>query len=265
MAKSDSMSMDRSHGMARWMLERLDLPVRIVGGDATARGFQRVLEEEAMDERVEAEAYDELVSRHWNLLHAPFIRLLDSLHVDRGTVLDIGCGPGQLTVALARRYPNLRIRGVDISPEMLDLARGHARTAGVAARVSFSLGDAKQLHGEGETFDWVYSHYTVHHLSDPVVLFDAADRLAGDRGTVVIRDLLRQNRLMIGIQVLFSRLALGYTETQLKQCRESLQASLCWEEVRQCCRQSRLRDAELRRQSLLDYVILRRPRCKSRE
>ncbi len=246
-----------SHGVAHWALNNLDAPLGLMNVAGMGGRNGRVLEEEVMDDRTEAEAYHALVETHGRLLHAPFVKFLDTLDIGHGTALDIGCGPGQLTVALALRHPGLKLHGVDLSSEMLARARSHAARAGVADRVTFEQADAKTLVGENGAYNLVYSHFTLHHLETPSVLLDAADRLAGDEGTVVIRDLRRLPAWLVETQVLFSRWALRYTPVQIKQCRESLRASLSWAEAVRHCRNSRLRDATLTRTSLLDYVIVR--------
>jgi trans-aconitate 2-methyltransferase len=54
----------------------------------------------------------------------PFADLLARVDADApGLVVDLGCGPGELTLGLAERWPDARIIGVDSSPEMLDRAR----------------------------------------------------------------------------------------------------------------------------------------------
>jgi len=56
----------------------------------------------------------------------PFFELTGRIGVDRPhTVVDLGCGPGELTLTLAERWPNARITGIDSSPEMIDKALAH--------------------------------------------------------------------------------------------------------------------------------------------
>lgn len=56
-------------------------------------------------------------------------------------VADLGCGPGNLTVALARRWPGATVTGLDNSPEMIEGARAAAARA--AGNLSFALGDVR--------------------------------------------------------------------------------------------------------------------------
>ena len=50
----------------------------------------------------------------------PFVDLLSRVHAaDPRLVVDLGCGPGQLTASLAQRWPDAQIVGLDSSPEMI--------------------------------------------------------------------------------------------------------------------------------------------------
>ena len=71
----------------------------------------------------------------------PFFDLLARVGADDpGYVADLGCGPGNLTAALADRWPAAEVVGVDNSPEMIDAARATARSRD---RLSFALADIR--------------------------------------------------------------------------------------------------------------------------
>ena len=70
----------------------------------------------------------------------PFFDLVSQVGAtDPGYVADLGCGPGNLTAALARRWPGATVVGVDNSPEMIEAARATAARDG--ENLSFALGD----------------------------------------------------------------------------------------------------------------------------
>src|ERR1700684_2406194 len=57
----------------------------------------------------------------------PFFDLVSQVRAEApGFVADLGCGPGNLTAALAARWPAARVLGVDRSPEMIEPARAEA-------------------------------------------------------------------------------------------------------------------------------------------
>src|SRR5260370_14331971 len=77
----------------------------------------------------------------------PFFDLLSRVRAtDPGYVADLGCGPGNLTVALADRWPGAEIVGVDSSPEMISAARA---TASQRRSFSFVLADIRDWPPDG--------------------------------------------------------------------------------------------------------------------
>ena len=102
-------------------------------------------------------------------------------------VLDLGCGLGASSVALARAYPRATVLGVDLDEASVAQARAAAAEAGVADRVSFEVGDAALLAQEA-SFDLVTVFEALHDMGDPVAaLRTARDRLAAG-GSVLVAD-----------------------------------------------------------------------------
>lgn len=74
-------------------------------------------------------------------------------------VLDIGCGPGNITNYLLRKRPDLRITGIDLAPNMLSIAQKNNPTA------HFELLDCRELRTLNEKFDAIISGFTIPYLS----------------------------------------------------------------------------------------------------
>ncbi|MFN0144982.1 MAG: class I SAM-dependent methyltransferase [Dehalococcoidia bacterium] len=80
-------------------------------------------------------------------------------------VLDIGCGPGHLTVSAARRAgANAHVAGIDPSPEMIDAARKKGVRNDV--RLDLQVASASALPFGDESFDVVVSRLAWHHIED---------------------------------------------------------------------------------------------------
>jgi ubiquinone/menaquinone biosynthesis C-methylase UbiE len=103
------------------------------------------------------------------------------------TLLDVGCGPGSLTIDLARRTAPGRVIGIDLSDEVVAEAEAAATTAGVA-NVSFLAGDFRSARLEAASFDVVHAHQVLQHLRDPVGALAAMGGLIRAGGLVAVRD-----------------------------------------------------------------------------
>ena len=69
-------------------------------------------------------------------------------------VLDLACGPGAWALALAAKYPEMNITGVDISSTMINYARAQAQIR--KANVTFEVMDLRQLEFEENSFDFIH-------------------------------------------------------------------------------------------------------------
>jgi SAM-dependent methyltransferase len=87
---------------------------------------------------------------------------------DRARVLEVGCGPGHLSVRLARQH-GLEVTGLDLDPAMVARARANAdRRADVGRRQpSYLVGDVASLAFPDGSFDLVVSTLSMHHWADP--------------------------------------------------------------------------------------------------
>lgn len=91
----------------------------------------------------------------------PYVDLVNRVGaVDPTAVVDLGCGPGQLTAALTTRWPTARIVGIDSSAEMIAAARDH-----VSGRVSFQVGDLRDWRPDAPV-DVIISNATLQWLPD---------------------------------------------------------------------------------------------------
>ena len=80
-----------------------------------------------------------------------------------GKVLDAGTGPGTLARELARRQPQLQVYGIDLSEDMIGLARAHTRREQLEERVHFATGDVAHLPYPDNSFDVIVSTISMHH------------------------------------------------------------------------------------------------------
>lgn len=106
-------------------------------------------------------------------------------------VVDVGCGFGWSTLALARAYPDAVLHGVDVDRPSVAAARAAAAEAGLADRVSFHLADAAELalvEPAGRPFDAAFAFECVHDMPRPAEVLDAVRRAVRPDGVVVVMD-----------------------------------------------------------------------------
>jgi trans-aconitate 2-methyltransferase len=94
----------------------------------------------------------------------PFFDLLGRVGAEAPRIVaDLGCGPGTLTLALARRWPQAEVLGIDSSAEMIEAAR--ALPPGAGAPVSFALSDVTDWKPEGSV-DVIVSNAVLQWVPD---------------------------------------------------------------------------------------------------
>lgn len=104
------------------------------------------------------------------------------------SVLDIGCGPGSITLDLAEIVgPAGRVVGVDFAADAVTAARAAAAARG-DDRTRFVVGDILDLEEPTETFDVVHAHQVLQHLRDPVAALEAMARHCRPDGIIAVRD-----------------------------------------------------------------------------
>ncbi len=128
------------------------------------------------------EYWSGVVGQNWaarqDIFDAGFVHitaaLMDFAAPRRGeTVLDIGCGAGTTTIALAQAVAPGRAVGIDISAPLVAAARERARAARSSAE--FVEGDASD-HAFGPAFDLAFSRFGVMFFADPVRSFTSIRR-----------------------------------------------------------------------------------------
>ncbi len=105
-------------------------------------------------------------------------------------LLDVGCGPGTITVDLARMVAPGRVVGVDRSEEVVSEAGRLAAPpgAGTAPPVEFRTGDVYGLDFPDRHFDVVHAHQVLQHLTDPVAALREMRRVLRPGGRLAVRD-----------------------------------------------------------------------------
>jgi ubiquinone/menaquinone biosynthesis C-methylase UbiE len=153
----------------------------------------RQVSNEGIEDGAVVEAYDRI--NRWpqfRILRKIFIAELKK-HQPEGIVADVGCGPGYLIADLARSFPNISIKGVDIAEEMLRKASQNVVSLGVSQKISFHQGDIGHLPFEDGSIDFIVSTLSLHHWSMPDQAMNELHRVLKQGGQVLIFDLRRDS------------------------------------------------------------------------
>ncbi len=151
--------------------------------------MKRTPEPELMDAPEQARAYAEADFSEPNRLFVNLFRELVE-NTEAGQLIDLGCGPGDICIRLARVLPDWRLVGLDAGPNMLSLAQTAVKNAELQSRIDLVLA---RLPDElpGKRFDAVISNSLLHHLPEPMVLWESVRTLAGPGCLVQVMDLHR--------------------------------------------------------------------------
>jgi 2-polyprenyl-3-methyl-5-hydroxy-6-metoxy-1,4-benzoquinol methylase len=111
----------------------------------------------------------------------------DHLSAGPARVVDVGCGTGWSSIAIARAYPSVEVEGFDADDTSIQMARDHALEAGIADRVRFYRADAAELTSQGP-FDVATAFECIHDMARPVEVLRAVREALVDDGAMLVVD-----------------------------------------------------------------------------
>ena len=106
-----------------------------------------------------------------------------------GKILDVGTGPGYLPIEIAKLAPNIEVIGIDLSNDMVRIARKNAEKAKLLEKVKFMVENANEMTFEDSLFDLVISTGSLHHWKRPIRIINEIYRVFKDEGNAWIFDL----------------------------------------------------------------------------
>jgi SAM-dependent methyltransferase len=153
---------------------------------------KRVIEPELMDEFEQAEVY---ANANFEEPHRRVIELFDIEFPGteiKGAILDLGCGPGDITFRFAERFPDAIVVGVDGSAAMIELAnKRRAREKEITDQVKFIEGAIPGAALPGGPYDLIVSNSLLHHLHQPNILWKTIQEYASPGTKIFVVDLFR--------------------------------------------------------------------------
>jgi ubiquinone/menaquinone biosynthesis C-methylase UbiE len=152
--------------------------------------MERTPEPDLMNEQEQAAAY---AAADWSESHGKIPGYFRERFPDfvRGRVVDLGCGPADVTVRFAQAFPKITVLGVDGSEAMLSFGRRRVLQERLADRITLENRYLPDPSLESRNFDAVICNSLLHHFADPVALWRTASRCAKPGAPILMVDLLR--------------------------------------------------------------------------
>ena len=136
-----------------------------------------------------AKNYDKLRDFY---LAPSYSKTLTRIDLQKGSkILDLGCGTGELLKILEDRFPLSELTGIDLTEEMLAVAKQK-----LSDNVELLLGSATSLPFDSKSFDWVIMSNVIGHLSDKKTALKETHRVLKNPGKIVITDWTRDFQTM---------------------------------------------------------------------
>ncbi|NCJ07524.1 methyltransferase domain-containing protein [Synechococcales cyanobacterium C] len=216
--------------------------------------MQRIAEPELMDGVEQAFAYTQAD------FEAPHQHCLDCLRQvlpdlpRAGTALDLGCGPGDITLRFAKAYPHWQVHGLEGAPAMLAQGMAAVTRAGLEGRVKLVQAYLPQGEAPLAQYDLVFSNSLLHHLADPMVLWQSVHRWAAPGAGVFMMDLMRPEGAAIA-QALVDQYAADEPEILRRDFYQSLCAAYRIPEVQQQLQASGLGHLQIKPVSDRHWIV----------
>lgn len=151
----------------------------------------------------------------------------------RCRIMDLACGTGDFTLELARRWPEAGIDGVDLTPEMMDIAR--VKLAG-AKNVKFMQGDAQDLANlQPNGYSLIVCAFGFRNFPDKRKVLSECRRLLADGGRLVVLELFRPESRILGSAVnvwltIVSRIFASGADREYRYLRRSVEGTVSVDE-----------------------------------
>ena len=115
-------------------------------------------------------------------MYDAYYRRFCSCVAQQGAVLDVACGPGNVSAFLVRERPDLQVLGIDLAPNMVRIAQSHVPAA------NFLVHDCRQLAALGRVFDGIAYAFGLNYLNqeDAGQFFESLGKVLAPDGVLYL-------------------------------------------------------------------------------
>ena len=193
---------------------------------------QRQPNMEGLDSPEVAKAFNKMTNLPpFKLLYMKIVSKIKKLNPN-GILVDVGCGAGNLIVKIAQKMPALSLKGVDISPEILEYAKERAIKNSVENKIEFKIGTVEDLPFPDNSIDIIVSSLSLHHWLSPIDAFNEIKRVLKEDGRLILFDFRRDSRkIYYGFLKFITKVVVPKVLKQVKEPLGSLQSSYTKDEV----------------------------------
>jgi len=195
--------------------------------------MERILEPELMEQQEQAEAY---ANADFSQAHDLFVAQFKEKFSDipsgfNDVVLDLGCGPCDVTRRFAKAYPDTGFHAVDGSAEMLSLAQKLNQQENLNTRIKLIEGYIPGVELPQSSYHAIISNSLLHHLHNPLALWQTIQQHAKPFARVFVMDLIRPIDEQT-VKFLVSEYVANEAEILQQDFEHSLRAAFTVNEVR---------------------------------
>lgn len=202
---------------------------------------------EGLDSPEVAAAFEKVTNLlPFKLLHRKVLSQL-KLYNLKDSLLDVGCGPGNLIIQVAKKYPSLDLIGVDLSSEILELAKKKAVENNLNEKIVFKIGSVESLPFPDKSVDFILSTLSLHHWEDPKQAFEEIFRVLTDGGVLLIFDFRRDARkFFYGLLKFATKVVVPKALKKINEPLGSLKAGYVFSEISQIISQTSFSNVDIK-------------------
>ncbi|MFX1277334.1 MAG: class I SAM-dependent methyltransferase [Promethearchaeota archaeon] len=196
---------------------------------------------EGLDAPEVAEAFEKVANfLPFKLLRKKVISQVSKLS-PTGKLIDVGCGSGNLIVQIAQKFKHLELIGMDISSEILELAKRRAIKKGFADNIEFKEGSVEKIPFPDNCADYIVSTLSLHHWVRPETSFQEIYRVLKKGGVALIFDFRRDSRkFFYGILTFATKIVVPKPLKEVNEPLGSIQSSYTPLEARELLNKAKI-------------------------
>lgn len=192
--------------------------------------MQRIPEPDLMENWDQAIAY---AKADFEVPHTAFIQRLKQTFPTlpkTGYALDLGCGPGDISIRFGHACPDWKIDGIDGSAPMLKLGQDSIQTQKLESRIFFHQVYLPEEKPPRRSYDLIFSNSLLHHLAEPLDFWRSLLEFSHAQTPVFVMDLMRPENRQIAASMV-ETYAAGEPSVLREDFFNSLLAAYSLEEI----------------------------------